>query len=47
MKTIYIVQRAIPIGDFVGDRQGLFLILGGRGGHLPTRMDNFVPKYTK
>ena len=46
-KYFYIVQRAIPIVDFVGDQPRIAFKFGGSWGHLPTRMDNFVPKYTK
>ena len=46
-KYSYIVQRAIPIVDFVGDQPSIAFKFGGSRGHLPTRMDNFVPKYTK
>ena len=38
---------AIPIVDFVGNQPRIAFKFGGRGGHLPTRMDNFVPKYAK
>ena len=38
---------AILIGDFVGDHPRIIFIWGGRVGHLPTSMGNFVPKYLK
>ena len=47
MKSMFTAQRAIPIGDFVGDELRIICYFEGSWGHLPTRMDNFVAKYTK
>ena len=37
----------MPVVDFAGDQPMIILNFRGRGEHLPARIHNFVPKYTK